>query len=291
MSCRTSLRHDRPDAGRRPLHVALVALAAIVSLGAVAPCAAQQSSGRSFTGVVGLAVVAVPEYSGSEETRVLPVPLVQVEYRNRLYIGGSQGGASAGIGAFLLRRPTVTWDVGLTGSIARDEDRGDALAGMGKREAAAYAATGLSYRMAFVQASANAAVGLAEEQGSFARIGLGAEVPVAGRLTAGLSTGATFANARHMAFEYGVTAEQSARRQALLDAGDPRLDGIDVAAYAPSGGLKELNVGASLAWMLTSRTRLVMFARGSRLSDEAAASPIVRSRTETVTGAAIGLGF
>lgn len=291
MSRHATLYAARPSRTRRPLLVALVALAAIASLACVAPCEAQQSDERSFSGIVGLAVVAVPEYSGSDEHRVLPVPVLQLEYRNRIYIGGSQGGPSAGIGAFIVRRPTLRWDVGLSGSIARDDDRSDALAGMGKRDAVAYATTGLAYRFAVVQASASAAIGLGDEQGSYGSIGLGTELPVSRRLIAGLSTGASFADARHMAFEYGVSAEQSARRQALLAEGDPRLDGVDVAAYAPNGGVKEINVGASLAYVLTQRTRVVLFARGSRLSDEAAASPIVRSRTDVMTGAAIGLGF
>ena len=69
------------------------------------------------------------------------------------------------------------------------------------------------------------------------------------------------------------------------------MSGIDVAAYAPSAGLKDVNASATLAWLLTPRSRVVLFAQGTRLSDEASRSPIVQSRSGTIAGLAIGYGF
>jgi outer membrane scaffolding protein for murein synthesis (MipA/OmpV family) len=94
-----------------------------------------------------------------------------------------------------------------------------------------------------------------------------------------------------MAFDFGVTHRQSAARQALQEAGDPRLQGIDVGAYRPGAGLKETRGAVSLSYLTTERSRVVLFAQGTRLSAEAARSPLVRDRTGLVTGAAIGYGF
>ena len=145
--------------------------------------------------------------------------------------------------------------------------------------------------LGMVMASAGAAVGLGTDQGAYGTIGLGTELPLTRRLVAGISTGASFANAENMAFEFGVTREQSEVRRALQESGDPRLGGIDVAAYAPGAGLKDMQASASLAWLLTPRSRVVLFAQGTRLSDEASRSPLVQSRTGTIAGLAIGYGF
>lgn len=288
MSCLTAHRTARRGA-------AFAALLAVAALGAAATTAAAQDaaapSRQSFTGVVGVGVAALPRYVGSDEYRVLPVPVVQLEYRGRAYLGGSQGSMAPGIGAFLVRTPALTWDAGLSGEMARPESRGDALAGMGKRSAASFAATSVAYRLGVVTATAGMAVGLGSDAGAYGSVGVASELPLARRWVAGVSTGVTFADARNMAFDFGVTSEQSAARRALLAAGDTRLRGIDVAAYAPGAGLKDVRGGASLAYLLTERSRVVLFAQGTRLSGEAARSPLVRARTGVVTGAALGYGF
>ena len=278
----------------RRRNTALAASLSIVALGASpASASAQDAAGspRAFSGVVGAGVVVLPRYAGSDEYRILPMPVVQLEYKGRVYLGGSEGGVSPGAGAIVLRTPSFRWDVGVSGAEARSESRGDALAGMGRRSAAAFASTGVSYRLGVVMASAAGSFGLGSDQGAHGSVGLGTQLPLSRRWVAGVSTAASFADARNMSFEFGVSREQSIARQALADAGDPRLDGIDVGTYSPDAGLKDVRGGASLAFLLTPRSRLVAFAQATRLSYEAARSPLVRSRTGAVAGAAIGYGF
>jgi outer membrane scaffolding protein for murein synthesis (MipA/OmpV family) len=292
---RPAARHARRIARRTTSSaVALAFSLAFAALGAPGTARAQETlppPPRSFTGIVGAGVVTLPTYAGSDEYRVLPMPIVQVEYRGRVYLGGSQNSVAPGIGAYLVRTPALTVDVGLTGTESRSESRGDALAGMGRRSAAAFASTGVAYRLGIVQASAGVAVGLGSDAGSYGTVGMDTELPIAPRWIAGVSTGVTVADARNMAYDFGVSGEQSAARQALLAAGDPRLSGIDVGVYAPDAGLKEARIGGSLARVLTPRSRIVLFAQGSRLSSEAARSPLVRSRTGIVSGLALGYGF
>ena len=265
------------------------------TLGAAAGTAGAQdaatSSRQSLSGIVGAGVAAVPKYPGSDEYRMLPVPVVQLEYRGRAYLGGSKTSMMPGVGVYLVRTPALTWDVGLSGDIARPESRGDALAGMGRRSAASFATTGVAYRLGFAMAIAGVGVGLGNDEGSYGSVGVGTELPLARRWVGGISTGVTFADARNMAFEFGVTSEQSATRQTLRAAGDPRLRGIDVSAYAPGAGLKDVRGTASLAYLLTQRSRVQLFAQGTRLSGEAARSPLVRARTGVVTGAVFAYAF
>ena len=279
---------SRPFAHHSPTVAALLTIA---TAGIAHAQDASTPARPGVTGFVGAAVVALPRYTGSDEYRVIAVPIGQLEYKGRLYLGGSQGGVAPGVGAHIVRTPSLTWDVGLSGAGSRPESRGDALAGMGKRSAASFATTGVAYRLAVVQASAGVAVGLGKDEGSYGTFALGTELPIARRWVAGASTTAIFADARHMAFDFGVTGEQSAARRTLLDAGDPRLRGIDVAAYAPDAGLKETRTAGSLAYLLTPRSRLVLFAQSSTLSGEAGRSPLVRKRSGVMSGVAFGYGF
>jgi len=250
-----------------------------------------QAQDKSFSGIIGAGVATLPKYVGSDEYRVLPIPVVELQYKGRLFLGGSKSGVGAGLGAYVVRTSSFAWDVGYSGSESRPESRGDALAGMGKRGAGSFASTGVSYQLGAVLANAGAAVGLGKDQGSFGTVGLATERQLARRWVGSVSTGATFADAKNMAFDFGVTPEQSAARQALVAAGDPRLHGIDANAYSPDAGLKEVRGAAQLAYLLTERTRVVAFAQGTHLSDEAARSPVVRAKTGAVTGVAFAYGF
>src|SRR3712207_301571 len=101
----------------RPITFSLAA--ALTAVSAAASTARAQGgipiapAGRSLTGTVGIGVVALPRYAGSDEYRVLPLPFVQLEYKRRLYLGGTPGGVGAGIGAYLVRSDRLTWDVGI----------------------------------------------------------------------------------------------------------------------------------------------------------------------------------
>ncbi len=247
--------------------------------------------GRALAGQVGLGVAVLPRYVGSDEYRVLPVPIVQLEYKGRLFLGGSQTSVGAGVGVHLLRAGGLTWDVGISGSETRPESRGRALAGMGKRDAATYASTSVAYRLGVVTATAGASVGLRREQGRYGSAAVAAEHAFGGRWLGGVTAGATAADADHMAFDFGVTPAQSAARRTLSAAGDPRLRGVDARAYAPRRGLKQVQGAAMLGYALTERTRALLFAQGTRLSAAAARSPIVRTRDAAVTGVALAYGF
>jgi MipA family protein len=270
-------------------------LAALVaSLAATASLHAQDAT-RSFTGAIGVGVVAMPKYPGSDEYRVLPMPVGQLEYKNRLFVGASKSGVGGGIGAYVVRSQSFVWDVTLSGAESRAEGRGDALAGMGKRSGASYAGSAVSYRagsaLGTVTASGGLSVGLGHDEGTYGTLGLAAERSFARRWTAGVSTGATIADARSMAFDFGVTGEQSATRHALIAAHDPRLAGIDGRAFAPGAGLRELRGGASVGYALSPRSRVLAFAQATRLGDEASRSPLVRQRTGVASGMAIAYGF
>ena len=269
---------------------ALIPAVAVVLVPSVATAQAAPSSER-WVGSIGMTAVTLPTYLGSNRYRVRAFPIFQVEYKERAYIGGAMGGTGAGAGLYLLRNETFSLSTEITGAPERKESYGDGLAGMGRRGAATFAASNVSYQVGSLTAGASVAIGLGSDEGSWGTFKLAQKKLFARRWITEVSTGATFANSRNMSYDFGVSTDQASRRQALIAAGDSRLYANEGKAYAPGHGLKQAQVSTSLGYLLTSRMTAIAFATGSRLGREAADSPLTRQRNSLVAGTGVAFGF
>jgi len=236
---------------------------------------------------LGAGVFAGPKYVGSDETWVLPIPIVGVEYKGRVFLGAASGSIGAGAGVKLLRGPKLNWTVGLGGSDSRPSDRADALAGMEDHGLGFAGVSALSYRAGPLELSTTVGRGFNQGTGWSGSAHLGLTVPLGRRVFVSLGGGAGFADRQSMAYDFGVSGGEAARRSVLLANGDPRLRPGDDQVYRPDGGLRDLSTDASLAVMLGPRWSLFGFGGLSRLSAEAAASPLVRRRNQWNTGVGV----
>lgn len=243
----------------------------------------------SWNVTVGGGAMVLPRYTGSDEQRVFPFPMTQVTYRNRVFLGPSPSGAGVGLGAWVVRtaRVGLAADVGFLEG--RPASRAGALAGMEDRDAVATASLSVSYRVSDVEAGLNLTQGLNGGSGLLAGARVGLTRPFGRRLIASAGLGGTLANARQMRRDFAVSPEEASRRQALIDAGDTRLRAGEGAPYAPGGGLRHLSASLSLMYLVSPRWALMGFGGVDRLSDEAAASPLVRRREQATGG--LGLGY
>jgi MipA family protein len=241
----------------------------------------------AFTVTLGAGVFAGPNYAGSDETRVLPLPIAGVDYKNRVFLGASPSGVGAGIGVNLIRGRGVTLTVGLGGSEPRPEDRADALAGMDDRRLGFAAVSGLNYQLGPLSTGIVFSAGLRDNAGMTGTGNLGLTLPVTRRIFLGLGGNVTVANRDAMFFEFGITPSQAQRRADLIAGGDRRLRPGDGVAYAPAAGVRDVGGTATLAYMLSRKWSLFGFGALSRLSDEAARSSLVRRRSAWTTGAGI----
>jgi outer membrane scaffolding protein for murein synthesis (MipA/OmpV family) len=245
----------------------------------------------TWSGSIGMAALSAPSYPGSNQYRVSAAPIVQLEYKNFVYIGGSAASATGGIGVRLLRSPSFTLSTEIGGSATRPEGRGDGLAGMGRRDGATMLTTIASYRLGALTASGGMGMGLNSDVGTVGTLTLESKHAFGSRWIASLSTGTTFADKSNMAFDFGVSSAQALRRQALIDAGDPRLSTDEGGVYTPGAGIKEMQVSGMLGYVLSRRTTAVLLVRGSRLGHEAAESPLTRTRNGITTGVGLTYGF
>ncbi len=241
----------------------------------------------TFTLTLGAGVFAGPKYMGSDETRVLPLPIIGIDYKNRVFLGASSSGVGAGIGVNLVKSRNLTLTVGLGGSESRPEDRADALAGMNDRRLGFSAVSAVGYQTGPLSAGFAFSAGLRDNAGMTGTGTLGLTLPVTRRTFWSLGGNITVANQDAMFFEYGITPIEAQRRADLLAAGDSRLRPGDGVAYSPEAGVRDVGATTSLAYLLSAKWSLFGFGGVTHLSDEAARSSLVRRRTNWVTGAGI----
>jgi outer membrane scaffolding protein for murein synthesis (MipA/OmpV family) len=273
------------------MRTTLIGPALTVAFVPMVAAAQAQMKTDNWSGNIGISTVALPSYAGSNQYRVKAFPILSLEYKQRAYLGGAMGGTGAGAGVYVIRNPTFTWSTEISGAPERFERYGDGLAGMGRRGAATYAGSNVSFQLGAVTAGAGVQLGLGNDEGSTASLALSTKHNYGHRWMLGLSTGATFANSESMAYDFGVSPEQAARRQALIAAGDSRLDWRDAGSYDPGSGLKQAQASLSLGYLMREHVTALAFANVSRLGSEAADSPLARNRNAIVGGLGIAYGF
>jgi outer membrane protein len=239
---------------------------------------------------VGAMVFTYPRYPGSDEYRVVPFPLVNVSFRDRVYLGPSSTGIGFALGAYPMYGSRVRIAVEFGGQDSRPADRADALAGMEDRDMVATGGVSLSYRAGAFEGIVAVSQGLNDDAGLIQTTRLVYTRPL-GKLLLSAAAGAALANGRQMRREFGVTDAEAGRRQSLIDAGDGRLEAGDGDAYTPDGGLRHLGLGVSLIYPVAPRWSLVGLAGMEWLADEAAKSPLVRRREQFAGGLGVGYRF
>jgi len=246
--------------GRSHMRVVCITLPiAVVPIGLIAQATPPHSD---WSVSIGSGAIVVPRYAGAEQYQVWPMPMSQVTYRDRVYLGPSTVGAlGAGLGAYVVRSGALrmTAEVGLGAN--RPARRADALAGMDDRDLLATAGASLTYDPGPVHGTIAWARGLNDHAGSITSARFGVTRLVAGHLMATTDMVAVFADARQMRREFGITDAEASSRRALLSTGDRRLRPGEENAYRPNGGLSEVGASVALAYGLRRRWSIVGFGR------------------------------
>jgi outer membrane scaffolding protein for murein synthesis (MipA/OmpV family) len=239
---------------------------------------------------VGAMLFVYPSYPGSDEYRVIPFPLANVSYRDRVYLGPSTTGIGFALGAYPLQTSRVRLAVELGGQDSRPADRADALAGMEDRDLVATAGASLSYRTGGFEGIVAVSQGFNDEAGLIQTTRL-VYSRMLGKFLLSAAAGMALADGKQMRREFGITEAEAAERQRLIAAGDGRLDAAEGQPYRPDGGLRHLGLGFTLIYPMSLRWSLIGLGGMEWLGDEAAASPLVRRREQLAGGVGVGYRF
>lgn len=224
---------------------------------------------------------------GSDRFRVIPLPFVQVTYRDRLFIGRSRSGVGGAVGGYVVRssRATVAFEAGM--EQGRPASRADALAGMEDRDAVANLGMSATYRIGPAEAGVSVSRGLNDGAGLLGN-GRVSVSRVVGRAVVRVGAGVSFADARQMRREFGVTPAEAQRRRALIAAGDQRLEPEDGESYVPGSGLRHVAGSLMIGYRVSERWSLLGSGGLQYLGSEPATSPLVRRRKQWSVGMGLG---
>jgi outer membrane protein len=239
----------------------LCLVAPVLAAGGVARAEDGQDGLRLSLGAAG---VYRPEFKGSKDYELKPLPFVGLRYGRGDYYVALEGGAlRANVlpGGFLEFGPVVSYERG-----RKDDIKNLAVRRMGEIDAAVNAGVFAHKRFdvagGALSISAEALTDTGKvHNGLFATVGLDYDRALTERWSVGANLSTTWADKKYMATYYGVS-----RAGALASGLSP---------YATDAGIENVEVGASLRYRINDRWSALAHGSYSRLVDSAADSPIV----------------
>lgn len=213
---------------------------------------------------VGPGLTGYQPYPGARGLKVIPVPGLDLYFPN-----GAFASTDNGVGWNFAKREDLQFGVrllpifGRKGKTSRELGLADVGARVGKDAFFTYA----PWEFLILQSDVLAGSGK-HRNGVQAELGATLGAPIGERALVGVTAGATWSNRSHMQSYFGVTPRESAR------SGLP--------TYSPAAGWSDTSLRLSGELKLDDRWRLSGEVIGARLTGDAGASPIVRSRTQSM---------
>ncbi|MCF6369694.1 MipA/OmpV family protein [Rhizobium halophilum] len=226
---------------------------------------------RNWSLIVGAGGSYEPEYEGSDEYKLSPIPVVVFTYGEWLEIDPT------GVTITALRHDGFALAAKVGYESGRDEDDGDRLRGLGEIDFAATVGAKASYTWNGFELYAAIDQTIDGSESLIGTFGAEYKAPVTDRLILGASVEATVANDKHMEAYFGVNAAQSAR------SGLPE--------YKAQAGLKRVDLSASATYMMTENWLVRGEAGVGFLTGDAADSPIVEKDVQPSASLFVGYKF
>jgi len=227
----------------------------------------------------GALVGFAPAYEGSDKYKVMPLPLIDVVWRERVFLSTMNG-----LGAWAFKHNGFSIGGALGYEFGRDEslDR-DELAGLGDVDAAAQARLLAEYRTGPFRLDAVLARALGGSDGTTLRIGAGMAYPINDKLRLMPGISAVWADENYMDAYFGVTAAQSANSRARLGAAAGKSQ------FDAKSGVKNVDLSLMAMYALTPNWGLRGGGGVRFLLGDAADSPL--SKRDTAPFANLGLAY
>ncbi|MDQ1920282.1 MipA/OmpV family protein [Massilia pseudoviolaceinigra] len=259
--------------------------AAIILLSTLAPTlhaaemgVAPAKPGES-TMTLGLGVAAIPEYSGSDKNRAVPVLVADYQHSSGFFASTVSG----------IGYKTKFGPVSLSGALGvapsrSDRDHGisqgsDALRGMGEIKTSALGVFGVGYEFdGGIGIGMRAMMALTHrERGNSYEFGAQAPLIKSEANQLGLFVTATYSDKKNMQAFYGVTASQS------LSSGYKRYD--------TKAGFSRVNAGINWNRKLGKAWSVNTMAGAVSIVGDAADSPIVKRKTAPLLAVTVNCAF
>lgn len=214
---------------------------------------------------LGAGALLQPDYEGSDEYEVSPLPLLMINYRDMVFLRGTTLGAN--LFTWQGPRPSDKLQVGplVRYQFGRDEDDSDDLRGMGDIDAAVELGGFLTYGIGPWSAGVTLFQDVSDSHDGFtAKFAAGHRHSFTPKLRLRSELYTTWADENYTQTYFGVTSTQSARS--------------GMRAYAAEGGIKDVGLTLDLDYSLTEHWVVGGRLGYKRLLGDAADSPLVKDR-------------
>jgi outer membrane scaffolding protein for murein synthesis (MipA/OmpV family) len=243
-------------------------LAILVNLAlATAPVLAQSDASTGDWSLrLGGAALVVPSYEGSDSAAVRPVPLVDLQWRDLVFLDSRRG-----LGANLIRvddprgrgslkiGPFANW------RFARKEGDDDDLRGLGDVKGGVDVGAFAQYSLGRIDLNLTGKRNASDRDlGGTVEFGARYRLAPIGRTMVSFGPSVTWADSDYMKSYFGVAADK------VLASG--------LAAYVPSAGVKDVGIGVLAVHPFAGNWALSGFGGYTRLVGDAADSPLVKQR-------------
>lgn len=213
---------------------------------------------------IGPGLTGYQPYPGAKGLKVIPVPGLDLYFPN-----GAFASTDNGVGWNFATREDLQFGVrllpifGRKGKTSRELGLADVRARVGTDAFFTYA----PWQFLILQSDVLAGSGK-HRDGVQAELGATLGAPIGERALVGMTAGTTWSNRSYMQSYFGVTPHAAARN--------------GLAVYSPASGWSDASLRLSGELQLDERWRLSGEVIGARLIGDAGASPIVRSRTQSM---------
>jgi outer membrane scaffolding protein for murein synthesis (MipA/OmpV family) len=248
---------------RYALPLTLIVLCAFSSKSFAAD-ATPAAVGDSLSAGVGLAYV--PEYAGSDQRRVVLLPFLERTYSNGVFLSTQRGiGYQTSIGDFSVSA-ALGYDGGRDDHKKNFSSGSDALKGMGDIDGSAQAVLSVGYKLGSAGLSLTTRQNIGHRAYG-ATYTFGASMPLYTSATdqIGFGASAVYGDNQHMQTYFGVTAAQSAAS--------------GYRAYNAKGGFEHVTAGVNWNHVLDANWSVRSGVGLTRLTSDAADSPLTKRKT------------
>ncbi len=228
--------------------------------------------GKDWDVRLGAGVVATPKYEGAKKMRAMPLPLIDVTWRDRVYLNPVNG-----LGVYAINTDNFDLGVGMNYRFGRDQDDDPRLKGLGNVDGGLAGRIFAAYWAGPVSVYANATSDFGGRQSATGEVGGLGLLPLSEKFALRATAFATWADNRNMEPFYGVTATQSAK------SGLPQ--------YTAKGGFKRADAAIALNYQISPNWSFDVSVGTGYLLGDAADSPITQRRWQPIGTAFIGYRF
>jgi len=228
--------------------------------------------GKDWDIRLGAGTVVVPKYEGAKNFKAMPLPLIDVTWKDRVYLNPVNGA-----GVYVVDTPEFDLGVGVTYRFGRDQDDSARLKGLGDIDGGLAGRIFAAYWAGPFSVYANATSDFGGRQSATGEVGALGLMPLSEKLALRATAFTTWADDRNMETFYGVTATQSAK------SGLPQFNA--------KGGFKRADAAIALSYRFAPSWSLDLSVGTGYLLGDAADSPVTERRWQPLGTAFIAYRF